>query len=107
MEVSSAPNHGQPTLAHLTTMPLPTHRTTLCQGDFSSIKALQMKILFQRIHRIRASGYAILKRDPSSPHYHLNGRRFPVHSIRKAELKCRVTLLVDVRQMDFTINGIL
>ncbi|GGC28326.1 hypothetical protein GCM10011386_20460 [Parapedobacter defluvii] len=66
-----------------------------------------MKKLFQRIDRIRASGYAILKLDPSSPHYYLNGRRFPVHSIGKAELKCRVTLLVDGRQMDFTINDIL
>lgn len=66
-----------------------------------------MKKLFQRVDRIRASGYAILNLDSSSPHYSLNGRRFPVHSMGKPELKCRVTLLVDGILTDFLINEIL
>lgn len=66
-----------------------------------------MKKLFQRVDRIRASGYATLNLEPTSPHYHLNGRRFPVHSMDKPALKSRVTLLVEGTPMDFTINDIL
>ncbi|MGO3108146.1 hypothetical protein [Sphingobacterium sp. JB170] len=66
-----------------------------------------MKRIFQRIDRIRGSGSATLNLEPSSPHYHLNGRRFPVHSMGMPDIKCRVTLLVDGQLMDFTINDIL
>lgn len=71
------------------------------------LKPLHMKRIFQRIDRIRGSGSATLNLEPSSPHYHLNGRRFPVHSMGMPDIKCRVTLLVDGQLMDFTINDIL
>lgn len=66
-----------------------------------------MKKLFQRIDRIRASGAATLNLEPGSPYYHLNGKRFPVLSMGKPELKCRVTLIVEGSPVDFTINDIL
>lgn len=71
------------------------------------IKPFSMNKLFQRVDRIRASGYATLNLEPSSPHYHLNGKRFPVQGMDKPALKSRVTLLVEDRPMDFTINEIL
>src|SRR5690606_8944498 len=71
------------------------------------IKTFRMNKLFQRVDRIRASGYATLNLEPSSPHYHLNGKRFPVQGMDKPALKSRVTLLVEGRPMDFTINEIL
>jgi len=66
-----------------------------------------MKKLFQRVDRIRASGYATLNLNPSAPHHHLNGKRFPVQDMDKPGLRSRVTLLVDGKPMDFTINDIL
>lgn len=66
-----------------------------------------MTRIFKRIDRIRASGYATLKLEPGSPHYQLSGRRLPVHSIGSADIKCRVTLLVDGQPIDFTIEQIL
>lgn len=66
-----------------------------------------MRKLFQRIDRIRASGAATLNLEPGSPYYHLNGKRFPVQSMGKPELKCRVTLIVEGSPVDFTINDIL
>lgn len=66
-----------------------------------------MKKIFQRIDRIRGSGFATLNLAPSSPHYHLNGRRFPVHSIGNPDIKSRVTLIVDDQPIDFTIEQIL
>jgi hypothetical protein len=66
-----------------------------------------MKRLFQRIDRIRASGAATLNLEPSSPHYHLNGRRFPVHSFDPPDVKSRITLLIDGLPVDFTIEQIL
>lgn len=66
-----------------------------------------MKKLFQRIDRIRASGAATLNLDPGSPYYYLNGKRFPVQSMGKPELKCRVTLIVEGLPVDFAISDIL
>lgn len=66
-----------------------------------------MKKLYQRADRIRASGHATLNLEPSSPHYHLNGRRFPVKDMENPAIKSRVTLWVDGKEMDFTINEIL
>lgn len=66
-----------------------------------------MKKLFQRIDQIRASGAATLNLEENSPYYHLNGKRFPVQNMGKPGLKCRVTLIVDGRPLDFTINDIL
>lgn len=66
-----------------------------------------MKKIFQRIDRIRASGYATLNLEPGSPHYPLNGKRFPVHSMGTPEFKCRVTLMVKGKPVDFTINDIM
>jgi len=66
-----------------------------------------MKKLFQRIDRIRASGYATLNLGADSPYYQLNGKRFPVQNMGKPELKCRVTLIVEGLPVDFTINDIL
>lgn len=66
-----------------------------------------MKKIFQRIDRIRASGHATLNLEPGSPHYHLNGKRFPVHDMGTPDLKCRVTLIVKGKSVDFTINEIM
>ncbi len=66
-----------------------------------------MKRIYQRIDRIRGSGFATLNLESSSPHYHLNGRRFPVHSMGNPDIKCGVTLIVDGQTMDFTIEQIL
>ncbi|MGF7028542.1 hypothetical protein [Sphingobacterium sp. HSC-15S19] len=66
-----------------------------------------MKKLFQRIDRIRASGFATLNLPPSSPYYHLDGQRFKVCRMGKPELKCRVTLLVEGMELEFTIDDIL
>ncbi|MCA5006161.1 hypothetical protein [Sphingobacterium bovistauri] len=63
-----------------------------------------MKKIFQRIDRIRGSGMATLNLKPSSSYYHLNGNRFPVDSIGKPDIKCRVTLLIDGNLIDFTIE---
>lgn len=66
-----------------------------------------MKKIFQRIDRIRGSGMATLNLKPSSPYAHLNGKRFPVNSIGKPGIKCRVTLLLEGELVDFTIEEIL
>lgn len=66
-----------------------------------------MKKLFQRIDRIRASGFATLNLTPSSPYYHLDGQRFKVCRMGKPELKCRVTLLVEGMELEFAIDDIL
>lgn len=66
-----------------------------------------MRKIYQRIDRIRGSGMAILNLEPSSPYYHLNGKRFPVNSIEKPDIKCLVTLLIDGLFVDFTIEEIL
>lgn len=66
-----------------------------------------MKKLFQKVDRIRATGAATLKlEDPTSPYYHLNGKRFKVVSMGIPDYKCRVTLLIEDCPIDFTINEI-
>ncbi|GEM_PF-809054 len=87
-------------------MPFP-HSEYPMSGAFSTIKFLAMKKLFNRIDRIRASGFATLNLEQSSPYYHLNGQRFKECSMGKPGLKCRVTLLVDNMPLDFTIDDIL
>lgn len=66
-----------------------------------------MRKIYQRIDRIRGSGMAILNLEPSSPYYHLNGKRFLVKSIGKPDIKCLVTLLIIGTLIDFTIEEIL
>lgn len=93
---------------HFNTTPFATAQNRPNTGENMTIfKTQHMTRIFKRIDRIRASGYATLNLEPSSPHYHLNGRRFPVHSVGKADIKCRVTLLVDGQPIDFTIDQIL
>lgn len=65
-----------------------------------------MKRIFQRIDRIRASGTATLELQESSAFYPLSGRKFKVHSMGEPALKCRVTLIIDDKHVDFTINDV-
>ena len=66
-----------------------------------------MRKIYQRIDRIRGSGMATLNLEPSSPYYHLNGKRFSVNSIEIPDIKSVVTLLIDGLLVDFTIEEIL
>ena len=66
-----------------------------------------MKKIYQKIDRIRGSGMATLNLNPSSEYYHLNGKRFPVESVAKPDIKCRVTLIVNNALLDFTIDEVL
>ena len=66
-----------------------------------------MKRLLQKVDRIRASGTATLNLDPVSPYYNLSGKRFKVESMSSPGYKCRITLLIDGKPVNFTINDIL
>jgi len=66
-----------------------------------------MNKIFQRIDRIRGSGMATLNLEPSSPYYHLNGKRYPVNNVGKPDIKCIVTLNIDGYLVNFNIEEIL
>lgn len=66
-----------------------------------------MKRLLQKVDRIRASGYATLNLETSSPYFHLSGKKYKVESMGTPDYKCRITLLVDQEPVDFTINDII
>lgn len=66
-----------------------------------------MKKIFQRIDRIRASGTAILDVEPGTPYYHEKVKRFSVQSMGIPGLKCRVTLLIKEKPIDFTIHDVM
>jgi hypothetical protein len=107
VDIKRTPSHPQLPPVRFKTTLLSTAQDYPMMGSIIFIKPLSMNKLFQRVDRIRASGYATLNLEPSSPHYHLNGKRFPVQGMDKPALKSRVTLLVEGRPMDFTINEIL
>ena len=66
-----------------------------------------MKRLLQKVDRVRASGTATLNLDTVSPYYYLSGKRFKVESMGTPGYKCRITLLIDDKPVDFTINDII
>jgi len=66
-----------------------------------------MNKIYKRIDRIRGTGMATLNLEPSSPYYHLNGKRFPVINIDKPDIKCLITLSLDGELVRFTIEEIL
>lgn len=66
-----------------------------------------MKRLLRKVDRIRASGTATLDLEPASPFYRFSGKTFKVESTGIPDYKCRVTLLIDNKPVDFTINDII
>jgi len=107
VDIKRTPNHRQIPPVRFKTTLLSTAQDYPITEYIILTKPFSMNKLFQRVDRIRASGYATLNLEPSSPHYHLNGKRFPVQGMDKPALKSRVTLLVEGKPMDFTINEIL
>ncbi|WP_316738481.1 hypothetical protein [Pedobacter aquatilis] len=65
-----------------------------------------MRKLFQKIDRIRESGYVSLKVDEENPHAHLNDQRFKVSSMGIPDIKCRITLIIAGKEIDFTIDQV-
>ncbi len=76
-------------------------------ADHYHFKSYKMKRLLQKVDRVRASGTATLNLDPVSPYYNLSGKRFKVESMGTPGYNCRITLLIDDKPVDFTINDIL
>jgi len=107
VEFKDTHSHRQAPLVPFNTTPLTNTQNFPKPGNRYTFKIPHMKKIFQRIDRIRGSGSATLNLERSSPYYHLNGRRFPVHSIGTPDIKCRITLMVDGQPMDFTIEQIL
>jgi len=65
-----------------------------------------MNKLFNKIDRLRASKVAMLDLRPSSPYFHLDGQSFPIHHIGTPGLKCPVVLIVEGKELAFTIDDI-
>ncbi len=63
--------------------------------------------ILQKIDRIRAAGQAILKLEPNSTYFHLNGKCFKVKKIGPADYNCLVTVLIQDKAVDFSIKEIL
>lgn len=65
-----------------------------------------MKKLLAKIERIRASGWAYLDLNEAHPLYYLDGKRYKIQSIGTPDIKCRVTLIVEGGNVDFTIDDL-
>jgi len=65
-----------------------------------------LKKLYQRIDRLRGSGLAMLNVQSTSPYAHLNGNKFKISSIGVPGIKCPVTLEIDGKEIDFTIEEV-
>lgn len=65
-----------------------------------------MKKLLSRVDRIRATGTATLNLDRASPYYQLNGIKYKVHSMGVPDYKCRITLIINYQNVDFTIDQV-
>ena len=76
-------------------------------NHYNFLNHIEMKRLLQKVDRIRASGTATLNLDLTSPYYHLSGKKYKVESMGTPDYKCRVTLLIDDKPADFTINDII
>lgn len=63
-----------------------------------------MKKLLAKIERIRTNGWITLDLDQDHPLYHLNGKRFPIESMGIPDIKCRVTIVVNGKKTDLTID---
>lgn len=66
-----------------------------------------MKHMLQKVDRIRATGTAVLQVADDSPHAIHNGKTFKVHSMGTPDVKCRVSLLIDSKVVDFTLTDVL
>ena len=86
-----------------------TSKTDYCNNThlFLLINHITMKKIFQKIDQIRATGRATLNVGKNSGYYHLNGKKFAVVSYGTPDIKCRITLMIDNKEVDFNINDIL
>lgn len=66
-----------------------------------------MKHILAKVDRIRASGTAVVQVPENSPHAIHNGKIFKVQSMGTPGVKCRVSLLINARIVDLTLNDIL
>lgn len=66
-----------------------------------------MKKVFQKIERIRAKGTAILDLPRSSPYFKFNGVAHSVIAMGPPGVKCKITLQIDGRHIDFTLDQVL
>jgi len=65
-----------------------------------------MRKLLAKIDRIRASGWVTLELKEDHPLYHLNSKRFKVESMATPDIKCRVTVFIENKTVDFTIDDL-
>jgi len=66
-----------------------------------------MHKLFQKVDRLRLSGYAVLSVAENSPYAACNGQRFKIHSMGIPDIKCRVTLYIENQPVDFNIDQVI
>lgn len=66
-----------------------------------------MKKILAKIERIHRRGKATLNLQRSSPFYKYNGQTFIVDSIGNPGYKCRVTLIIRHKKVNFTVHDML
>lgn len=63
-----------------------------------------MRKLLAKIDRIRASGWVTLDLKEDHLLYNLNGERFQVESMATPDIKCRVSVMIEGKKVDLSID---
>lgn len=65
-----------------------------------------MRKLLAKIDHIRSSGWVTLDLKIDHPLYKLNGKRFQVESMAIPDIKCRVSIIVEGKKVDLSIEDL-
>ncbi|MCX2575748.1 hypothetical protein [Pedobacter sandarakinus] len=65
-----------------------------------------MRKLLAKIDRIRASGWVTLDLKEDHLLYNLNGKRYHVESMATPDIKCRVSVMVEGKKVDLSIDDL-
>ncbi|MCX2584848.1 MULTISPECIES: hypothetical protein [Pedobacter] len=65
-----------------------------------------MRKLLAKIDRIRASGWVTLDLKEDHPLHNLNGKRYHVESMATPDIKCRVSVMVEGKKVDLSIDDL-
>lgn len=65
-----------------------------------------MRKLLAKTDRIRASGWVTLDLKEDHLLYNLNGKRFQVESMATPDIKCRVSVMIEGKKVDLSIDDL-
>jgi len=65
-----------------------------------------MHRLYQKVDHIRASGYATLDLPSGHPFTHLNGQKFKVIRIDPPDIKSKIWLSIEGKEVEFKLSEV-